>query len=194
MLSLDCLNTAQSLQNVKHVALYLDNLESLLVAPRQGATDAMPSGEEFAAWRSPELEAIWKLACEAAQDGDHDPRVGDYMRWVVRADTLWLIWSDGRAGGGVALRSVGDSMLGRARVFDRVLEIEGLEFLDAVAAEISHAMERASSEGSQFGRYRIERRLGMSSTLRNWRTVQKLREGLAARSRRGARPELRPRS
>ena len=57
--------------------------------------------------------------------GDHDPRVADYMRWVVRADTLWLIWSDGRAGGGVALRSVGDSLLGRARVFDRVLELDG---------------------------------------------------------------------
>jgi len=57
--------------------------------------------------------------------GDHDPRVGDYMRWVVRADTLWLIWSDGRAGGGVALRPVGDSLLGRARVFDRVLKLDG---------------------------------------------------------------------
>lgn len=57
--------------------------------------------------------------------GDHDPRVGDYMRWVARADTLWLVWSDGRAGGGVALRSVGDSLLGRARVFDRVLNLDG---------------------------------------------------------------------
>ena len=57
--------------------------------------------------------------------GEHDPRVRDYMRWVVRADTLWLIWSDGRAGGGVALRSVGDSLLGRARVFDRVLGLDG---------------------------------------------------------------------
>jgi hypothetical protein len=57
--------------------------------------------------------------------GDHDPRLDEYMRWVVRADTLWLIWSDGRAGGGVALRSVGDSLLGAARVFDRVLELDG---------------------------------------------------------------------
>lgn len=57
--------------------------------------------------------------------GDHDPRVADYMRWVVRADTLWLIWSDGRAGGGVALRSVGDSLLGRARVFDRLQDLDG---------------------------------------------------------------------
>ncbi len=52
-------------------------------------------------------------------------RVADYMRWVARADTLWLIWSDGRAGGGLALRSAGDSLLGRARVFDRVLGLDG---------------------------------------------------------------------
>ena len=57
--------------------------------------------------------------------GDQDPRLGETMRWVVRADTLWLIWSDGRAGGGVALRAVGDSLLGRARVFDRVRELDG---------------------------------------------------------------------
>lgn len=57
--------------------------------------------------------------------GDHDPRLKEYMRWVVRADTLWLIWSDRRAGGGVALRSVGDSLLGRARVFDRALDLDG---------------------------------------------------------------------
>jgi len=56
--------------------------------------------------------------------GDHDPRLRDYMRWVVRADTLWLIWADGRSGGGVALRSVGDSLLGRARVFDRAAAID----------------------------------------------------------------------
>jgi hypothetical protein len=57
--------------------------------------------------------------------GDHDPRVGDYMRWLARADTLWLVWSDGRAGGGVALRAVGDSLLGWARVFDRGLGLDG---------------------------------------------------------------------
>ena len=57
--------------------------------------------------------------------GDHDPHMGEYMRWVVRADTLWLLWSDGRAGAGIALRSVGDSLLGRARAFDRVLGLDG---------------------------------------------------------------------
>jgi len=57
--------------------------------------------------------------------GDHDPRLKDSMRWVVRADTLWLVWSNRRAGGGLALRSVGDSLLGRVRVFDRTLHIDG---------------------------------------------------------------------
>jgi hypothetical protein len=77
--------------------------------------------------------------------GDHDPRMGEYMRWVVRADTLWLLWSDGRAGGGIALRQAGDSLLGRARAFDRMLELDG----DARAAawRIDCAtLERRSTE------------------------------------------------
>ena len=77
--------------------------------------------------------------------GDHDPRMGEYMRWVVRADTLWLLWSDGRAGGGIALRQSGDSLLGRARAFDRMQELDG----DARAAawRIDCAtLERRSTE------------------------------------------------
>ena len=77
--------------------------------------------------------------------GDHDPRVGDYLRWVVRADTLWLLWSDGRAGGGIALRQAGDSLLGRARAFDLMRELDG----DARAAawRIDCAtLERRSTE------------------------------------------------
>jgi hypothetical protein len=62
--------------------------------------------------------------------GDHDPRLADYLRWVVRADTLWLLWSNGRAGGGIALRRSGDSLLGRARAFDRQRGLDG----DALAA------------------------------------------------------------
>lgn len=62
--------------------------------------------------------------------GDHDPRLGDYLRWFVRADTLWLLWSDGRAGGGIALRTAGDSLVGRGRAFDRSRELDG----DALAA------------------------------------------------------------
>jgi hypothetical protein len=77
--------------------------------------------------------------------GDHDPRVREYMRWVVRADTLWLIWSDGRAGGGVALRSVGDSLLGRARVFDRALELDGNSLAAAWRIDC-RTLERQSTE------------------------------------------------
>ena len=62
--------------------------------------------------------------------GDHDQRLADYLRWVVRADTLWLLWSDGTSGGGIALRERGDSLVGRARAFDRRRELDG----DAPAA------------------------------------------------------------
>ena len=62
--------------------------------------------------------------------GDHDPSLEEFLRWFVRADTLWLLWSDGRAGGGIALRESGDSLLGRARAFDRQRELDG----DAMAA------------------------------------------------------------
>lgn len=61
---------------------------------------------------------------------DSDTRLADYLRWVVRADTLWLLWSDGRAGGGIALRQSGDSLVGRARAFDRQRGLDG----DALAA------------------------------------------------------------
>jgi len=57
--------------------------------------------------------------------GEHDARLAEYLRWFVRADTLWLVWSDGRAGGGIALRQVGDSLLGRARSFDRASGRDG---------------------------------------------------------------------
>ncbi len=38
---------------------------------------------------------------------------------------------------------------------------EELAFLSAVAAQVAIALERATAEGAQFGRYRIERRLGV---------------------------------
>jgi len=42
-------------------------------------------------------------------------RTDRHVRWLVSGDTLWIIWSEGRARAGVALRSVGDSLLGSAR-------------------------------------------------------------------------------
>ena len=43
---------------------------------------------------------------------------GAEYRWFVRADTLWLVWSDADAGlrGGLAMRTTADGLLGRARV------------------------------------------------------------------------------
>ncbi len=77
--------------------------------------------------------------------GDHDARVADYLRWVVRADTLWLLWSDGRAGAGIALRLAGDSLLGRARSFDRVRELDGTA--RAAAWRLNcHTLERETRE------------------------------------------------
>lgn len=40
-----------------------------------------------------------------------------WLRWFVRADTLWLVWSDSALRAGVALFSSGDSLVGRARAF-----------------------------------------------------------------------------
>jgi len=37
-------------------------------------------------------------------------------RWLVRADTLWLVWNRGVARGGLALRERDDGFVGRARV------------------------------------------------------------------------------
>lgn len=37
------------------------------------------------------------------------------LRWLVRADTLWLVWSQSDVRGGVALRQQGDRLRGRAR-------------------------------------------------------------------------------
>ncbi len=51
---------------------------------------------------------------------DPGPPSGDAaFRWFVRADTLWLVWSDARLRGGVALRGSSSSLVGRARVTGR---------------------------------------------------------------------------
>lgn len=37
------------------------------------------------------------------------------LRWLVRADTLWIVWSRVDVRGGIALRQQGDRLRGRAR-------------------------------------------------------------------------------
>jgi hypothetical protein len=60
-------------------------------------------------------------------DDDYDGRLGRFLQWFVRADTLWLLWSDGVARAGTALFASGDSLIGRARALDTA------EFLDGTA-------------------------------------------------------------
>ncbi|HSJ75616.1 MAG TPA: hypothetical protein VK899_05445, partial [Gemmatimonadales bacterium] len=53
------------LQNVPRLVLYLDNLESLLVGPRERANEGA-----FGVWASPDLGQLWQLLIELARDGD----------------------------------------------------------------------------------------------------------------------------
>jgi tetratricopeptide (TPR) repeat protein len=59
------------LGNVERLVVYLDNLESLLVAPRSGqaaSAGATDDAQEFAEWRSEALRNIWRLFVAAARD------------------------------------------------------------------------------------------------------------------------------
>jgi len=47
--------------------------------------------------------------------GPHDPRLRDYLRWFLRADTLWLVWSDRNVRAGIALLVEGDRLEGGGR-------------------------------------------------------------------------------
>jgi hypothetical protein len=49
--------------------------------------------------------------------GETGTAVADYLRWFVRGDTLWLVWSDRRSRAGVALRPDGSILEGSARGF-----------------------------------------------------------------------------
>lgn len=50
----------------------------------------------------------------APLSGEYDERLARSLRWFVRADTLWLVWTAGAIRVGVALFSHGDSLTGRA--------------------------------------------------------------------------------
>lgn len=51
----------------------------------------------------------------APVSGPHDPRLKDYLRWFLRADTLWLVWSDRTLRAGLALLNDGDRLSGAGR-------------------------------------------------------------------------------
>lgn len=58
----------------------------------------------------------------APVSGPHDPRLRDYLRWFLRADTLWLVWSDRNVRAGIALLADSDRLEGggRALIDERV--------------------------------------------------------------------------
>lgn len=60
---------------------------------------------------------------ETLSGGEGEGEVGS-VRWLARADTLWLLWSAGASRGGVALFASGDSMAGRARAAERRAGVE----------------------------------------------------------------------
>lgn len=45
-----------------------------------------------------------------------EPASDATYRWFTRADTLWVVWTEGGRRGGLALREGPDGLLGRARV------------------------------------------------------------------------------
>ncbi|HVT14585.1 MAG TPA: TIR domain-containing protein [Thermoanaerobaculia bacterium] len=56
------------LQNVPRVLLYLDNLESLLVGPKE--VEAGDDDTAFGEWASEELRQLWEISANLARDGD----------------------------------------------------------------------------------------------------------------------------
>ena len=82
--------------------------EALLVVPDQ----VLLLPDSIDEWRR---EYVTYRAAPVA--GDHDPRLADYLRWFVRADTLWLVWSDRSTRAGLALLDDGDRLTGGGRAF-----------------------------------------------------------------------------
>jgi len=57
--------------------------------------------------------------------GDDADRFEGRLRWLVRADTLWLLWSDRDARAGIALFEEEDRFVGAARASSRVAAVTG---------------------------------------------------------------------
>ncbi len=60
-------------------------------------------GREYPSYRATTIES-----------GSGENADGISIRWFTRADTLWFVWSDDLARGGVALRERGGEFMGRA--------------------------------------------------------------------------------
>lgn len=55
----------------------------------------------------------------AAPAAETEARAGRTLRWLVEADTLWVLWSESGVRAGAALRRSGDSLVGSVRAVRR---------------------------------------------------------------------------
>lgn len=88
----------------------------------QPATPSLPSAVPVAPPRHvmllPDSVDPWGRALDshrAVPVGEAGSDDGPPLRWLVRADTLWLVWLQADVRGGIALRQRGAHLRGRAR-------------------------------------------------------------------------------
>lgn len=55
----------------------------------------------------------------AVPAADAEERAGRSLRWLVEADTLWVLWTEAGVRAGAALRRSGDSLVGSVRAVRR---------------------------------------------------------------------------
>lgn len=76
-------------------------------------------------------------AVPAVEDSGREDRS---LRWLVRRDTLWVLWTEGSARAGAALRRSGDSLMGTVRATERTDDGRGRDLsARAVAVPVSCA-------------------------------------------------------
>lgn len=89
--------------------------------PGEGAAGPAPSGSSFdppaGIMLLPDSADRWgrALPTHRAVPLDDGGRPGRSLRWMVRDDTLWVLWSEEETRAGVALSRAGDSLVGSGR-------------------------------------------------------------------------------
>lgn len=99
------------------------------VSPYEAAPDSIPLPTPGRVMLMPDSIDEWgrpqrtrRAVPLEAREGE-DARYGgnplaDILRWFARADTLWLVWSDGITRAGIALFDNGDHLFGQARLYN----------------------------------------------------------------------------
>lgn len=87
-------------------------------SPAPTAPSAVPVAPPRHVMLLPDSVDPWGRALDshrAVPVGEAGSDDGPPLRWLVRADTLWLVWSQADVRGGIALRQQGARLRGRAR-------------------------------------------------------------------------------